>query len=201
METFDEDILRQSLTRLDPWKRIAFMTLACERMLPNYERFTADSGFGDSRVLRRGMDVVWSWLEVNQVPDDIEAIYTQVERQAPNTVGFSSPFTSAALDAANAVAITLDAIRMTDGSDAVEVASLARDTVDLYLQEMENLDPNDPGLEEAIRRNPLMQAELRRQREDLVDLERWTGSRIDAVRQLRARGRRLAAGSLEIVEN
>jgi len=201
METFDEDRLRQSLSRLDPWKRVAFMALCCERMVPNYDRFTADSGFGDSQVLRHGIDAAWSWLESNRVPDDLGTVRARVEQQAPDTETFSSPFTSAALDAANVVASVLDAVSQPEGADAVEVASLARDTVDLYVQEIENLDPNDRGLEEAIRRHPLMQAELRRQREDLAYLERWSGARGDAVRQLRARGGGAAVGSLALAGN
>lgn len=201
METFDEDRLRQSVARLDPWKRVAFMALCCERMVPNYDRFTADSGFGDSLVLRRGIDAAWYWLESDRVPDDLKSVRERAEQQAPNTEDFSSPFTSAALDAANAVASVLDAVSEPEGADAVEVASLARDTVDLYVQEIENLGPNARGLEETIRRHPLMQAELGRQREDLAYLERWAGSRSDAVRQLRARCGAVAVGSLAVVGN
>lgn len=201
MEVFNEQILQQSLAKLDPWKRVTFMALACERMLPNYNRFTADSDFGDSSVLRRGIDLVWSWLESNQVPDDISALHAQVEQQAPNTESFSSQFTSAALDAANAVASVLDAVRMPERTDAFEVASLARDTVDLYVQEIEDLNPNDPGFEDVIRRHPLMQAEIRRQHEDLVDLERLTSSRSETIRQLRAKTRGVSAGSLAVEED
>lgn len=201
METFDEDRLRQSLTRLDPWKRVAFMALSCERMVPNYDRFSAGSGFGDPQVLRRGIDAAWSWMESAQVPDDLKSVRAQVEQQAPNTEDFSSPFTSAALDAANAVASLLDAIDELDSADPVEVASLARDTVDLYVQEIENWDPNDRNLEDAIRCHPLMQAELRRQRNDLDYLEHWTGSQRDAARQLRARGGDVTIGSLTAAGN
>ncbi len=198
METFDEDRLQQSLARLDAWKRVAFMALSCERMVPNYDRFTADSGFGDPKVLRRGIDAAWSCLELARVPDALKSLRALVEQQAPNTEEFSSPFTSAALDAANAVASLLDAVNEPDGADPIEVASLARDTVDLYVQEIENLDPNDGGLEDAIRCHPLMQAELRRQRDDLDYLERWTSSQREAARQLRARG---GTGSLAATSN
>jgi uncharacterized protein YjaG (DUF416 family) len=198
METFDEDRLQQSFARLDPWKRVAFMALSCERMVPNYDRFSADSGFGDPKVLRRGIDAAWSWLESERVPDDLKSMRAQVEQQAPNTEAFSSPFTSAALDAANAVASLLEALDEPGGADPVEVASLARDTVDLYVQEIENLDPNDRGLEDAIRRHPLMQTELRRQRDDLNYLERWTSSQREAARELRARG---GIGSLAAAGN
>jgi uncharacterized protein len=201
METFDEERVRQSLGRLDPWKRVAFMALCCERMVPNYDRFTADSGFGDSQVLRRGIDAAWSWLDSDRVPDDSKSVRAQVEQQAPNTEDFSSPFTSAALDAANAVASLLDAVAEPDGADPGEVASLARDTVDLYVQEIEKLDPNDRGIENAIRLHPLMQSELRRQRDELAYLERWTGSQRDAARQLRAKGGSAAIGSLAATGN
>lgn len=200
METFDEDQLRQSLARLDPWKRVAFMALCCERMVPNYDRFTADSGFGDAQILRHGIDATWSWLESDRAPDDLKSVRARIEQQMPNTEDFSSPFTSAALDAANAVASLLDALSEPDGADPVEVASLARDTIDLYVQEIDDLDPNDRELEDAIRRHPLMQAELRRQRDDLTHLERWTGSRRDAVKELRATGD-AAIGSLAATGN
>jgi uncharacterized protein len=196
METFDKDHLQRSLARLAPWKQVAFMALCCERMVPNYDRFTADSGFGDSRVLRRGLDVAWSWLKSDRLSDDLGTLRIQVEQQAPSTEDFSSPFTSAALDSANAVASLLDAVEDPEGADPVEVASLARDTVDLYAQEIENLDPNDHGLEDTIQRHQMMQAELLRQHDDLANLERWSGTRHDAVQQLRPSNRGAMIGSL-----
>src|SRR5262245_19166257 len=131
METFDKDQLQQSLAQLDPWKRVAFMAMCCERMVPNYDRFNAECGFGDARILRRGIDAAWSWLESDRVPDDLKSVRAEVEQQAPNTEDFPSPFTSAALDAANATAILLDALGEPDGADPLEVACLARDTIDL----------------------------------------------------------------------
>lgn len=196
METFDEASLHRSLARLAPWKQVAFMASTCERMLPNFDRFAAESGVGDPRVLRRGLDAVWSWVESDRAPDELGPLQDEVEWQAPNTESFSSPFTSAALDAANAVAIALDAVGDPDSASAVEVAGLARDTIDLHVQEVEDLDPNAPGLQKAIRRHPLMQAELRRQREDFAYLELCTGLRADAVRRLRAGSTGGATGSL-----
>ncbi len=44
---------------------------------------------------------------------------------------------------------------------------MVRDSVDMYVQELEDMDPADPELEEKILAHKLMQEELRRQREDL----------------------------------
>jgi uncharacterized protein YjaG (DUF416 family) len=185
MEVFDEDKLERQLQKLATWKRVAFMAQIGVRMLPNYERFSAETGYGDVSVLKRAFDAAWSWVESEELPDDLVALREACDRQAPNTEQFRSSYTSAALDASNAAAATLDAIAHPDESRSSEVASLARDTVDLFVQELLNLDPNAPGFEEAILRHDLMQRELRRQREDLEALMKWTGPRSPASRKLR----------------
>lgn len=196
MQTFDEDRLRESLSGLEPWRQIAFMVLCCERMLPNYERFAAESGFGDVQPLREAVEAAWTWLESDRKAAGLARLRATVERQAPNTEEFASAFTSAALDAANAVATLLDAVERPDNAAPVEVACLARDTVDIYVQESGNLYPNRPDFEQQIQRHELMQAELLRQHDDLSELERWSGSRVEATRRLGAKARRSSMGSL-----
>ena len=197
MEVFDEDKLEGQLQKLAVWKRVAFMVQTGARMLPNYERFSAETGFGDASVLKRALDAAWTWVESEELPHDLTALREACERQAPNTEQFRSPYTSAALDAANAAAATLDAIVNPGESRSSEVASLARDTVDLFVQELLNLDSNAADFEKAILRHDLMQRELRRQREDLEALMKWTGPRSTASRELRARA---DANSSSLVE-
>lgn len=195
MEAFDENRLRSALDHMDPRKRIAFMVLCCERMVPNYRRFTMDSGFGDSNVLRDSLDAAWAWLASGQLPANLPEKQALVEAQAPDTAEFISPFTSAALDAANAVAAVLAALATPQEADAIEVATLARDTLDLYIQETENLNPNDPQTEEAIIYHPLMQAELQRQHDDLAELQEVKVLRGSALQRLRTA--RSSGGSLD----
>jgi uncharacterized protein YjaG (DUF416 family) len=196
MEVYDEEELGKSLNSLPAWKRIAFMAQIGERLLPNYERFSAVTGFGDVSPLRKALDAAWTWIELGIVADDLNGMRDACERQAPDTEKFRSPFTSAALDAANVAAAILDALERPDDAQPVEVASLARDTVDLFVQELMDLDPSAPGFEEAILQHYLMQRELRRQREDLEALTKSTGERRTAGRELRARSMRERAGSL-----
>lgn len=184
MEAFDEDKLEQQLQKLTAWKRIAFMAQTGVRMLPNYQCFSAETGFGDVAVLKRAFDAAWSWVESGELPHDLVTLREACERQAPNTEQFRSSYTSAALDAANAAGAILDALAYPDDSRPSEVASLARDTVDLFVQELLDLDPNVADFEEAIMRHELIQRELRRQQEDLDTLIKWTGSRSPASREL-----------------
>jgi uncharacterized protein len=88
---------------------------------------------------------------------------------------------AAGLDAAVCCAFVLELLRKDDSKKVIEGASLARDTVDMYVQELEFLHPQDPKLEEKILRHPLMQRELKRQREDFDLLEKvdLSGSTIE----------------------
>lgn len=185
MERFDEERLAASLGKLEHWKQIAFMAACCERMIPNYEKFSAETGFGDVAVLRKALDLAWKWIETGRSPSQLEALRDACDKQAPDTAQFGSVFTSSALDAANASAILLEAIEKPDEARPVEVASLARDTADLLIQSKLDQNPNSPGFEDAVCQHELMQGELRRQRADLEMLTAWTGTRqglSDAIR-------------------
>jgi uncharacterized protein YjaG (DUF416 family) len=187
MEAFDEEALRRCLQRLAVWQRLAFLALIDTRMLSNYERFSTETGFGDVSVLRTAIDAAWTIVESGKLPNDLIALREACDRQAPNTEEFRSPYTSAALDAANAAAITLAALENPDESLVVEVASLSRDSVDIFVQSDINLDPNTSGFEEAILRHHLMQRELRNQREDLEALIKGSRDRDKTVRDLRVK--------------
>lgn len=144
---------------LDPWKQVAFMVICCERMVPNFYAFNQQSGFGSPEVLRNALSSAWEWIERDEV-FDLGSLRENVEQQAPDTETYSSSFTSAALDAANSVATVLDAIERFNPSHVRAVIELARDTVDMWVQEKEDMDANDPQLEEKILLHPLMQKEM-----------------------------------------
>lgn len=187
MEAFDEQLVDQTLRGLEPWRAVAFMALLCERMALNYRRFHDETGFGNPAVLCSALEAIWEWIESGTRPEGLAELREACEEQAPDTERFNSRYTSAALDAASAVATTLDAIESPEHARPGEVAALARDTIDLYVQELENLDPSSPEFEQAILRHSLMQRELRHQRMDLDELTTKLAGRRSAVRALRSR--------------
>ncbi|HBK56301.1 MAG TPA: hypothetical protein DDZ76_08485 [Xanthomonadales bacterium] len=186
MEHFDPGQLRKKLHALPDWKRVTFMAACCERMLPNYVSFSSETYFGDAQTLKQALSEVWRWIETNHLPDDIDSLVRECDRQAPDTADFSSIYTSAALDAANSIAMTLEAMSDATEDRAIEVASIARDTVDLFVQQWSDLDPNSPGLEKLIIEAPLMQVELRRQRRCLEQLKELPDERDQVVTEIRA---------------
>jgi len=51
--------------KLSPWQQIAFAAALLERMLPNYQMFSEAADFGDAKILRNQIDLVWQWLANN----------------------------------------------------------------------------------------------------------------------------------------
>ena len=137
---FDPDYLRQQMTGLTQLHAVAFAAACCERMLPGYVRFQAQTGWGDADGLRDALDVIWSLLEGEDVsPERLQAIRDRCERVIPDTEDFETPAVSDALDASSSISETLALCLDGDISHAINVAAVAMDTAERLAQESERM--------------------------------------------------------------
>lgn len=72
-----------------------------------------------------------------------------------------------------------------DVDKIVQAATYATDSVDLYVQEIENMSPNDPTLEKKILAHHLMQRELAQQEENLKMIEQTPSLSREFLAQLK----------------
>lgn len=165
---FDPDGLRKLLGGLGPQQRLVFALACSERLYPNYVVFADEQGWGEPETLRTALDLAWDAV-LGQSPslEVVRQLKKRVEDAEPDTEEFGTYLVSSALDATATAGLVLKLIEADDPGLAVEIASLSRDTVDMYVQVIEHLDPSDAALEKKILVHRLMQAELRRQRDDL----------------------------------
>ena len=166
---FDENTLRVQLASM-PWpEALAFAAAGAERIAPNYETFYNETGWGDPASVRRGLDLIWQAAETATRMSErvVKQHLIDCEAAVPESEDFDSLFTSSAQDAVFAVCSLLD--YLLDGSldKLVLAARYPTDSVDLFVQEAEGMDPQDPQLEQRILCQPLMQQELARQQRDL----------------------------------
>ena len=195
---FDPEALRELLRSLAPQQRLAFGLSCSERLYPNYVAFTREQEWGEPDTLRSALDLAWdAVLDRPPSREVVRRLKKHVEAAEPDTENFGTILASSALDAAAAAGLVLRLQETDDSNIAVEIASLARDTVDMYVQMMEHLDPSEPALERKILNHRLMQAELRRQRDDLRQLASTPWSIVEA-RRLRAVWRSPAVSNLDL---
>lgn len=172
MPTFDGIVLKKRLKKLGNKQQLVFGALCCERLLPNYLAFQQDACWGDIVPVRRALDCVWASIHGQTLrSQEIKEAIAFCESVAPNSDDFVSLYVTSAQDACFAVCCLLDYLIKDDLDKVVQVATYATDSVDLYVQEIESMKPNDPQLEQKILGHRLMQRELAQQEQDLTALE------------------------------
>jgi len=168
--TFNGKRMLDALSKLQPHQQLVFGAACCERMLANYETFMREAGWGDVEPLRRALDRVWEACEGRRSPEaGLRDLLSQCEKCAPDAEDFTSLYVSSAQDAALAVCALLDFLLDGDLDRLVSVPRLSTDSVDLIVQERENMDPRDPLRERKILGHPLMQQDLVRQKRDVSE--------------------------------
>jgi uncharacterized protein YjaG (DUF416 family) len=185
---FDRGSLRDELSRMPTRNRAAFAACCAQRMIPNYERFQALSGWGDPSVLRRALDYPWGILSSDAATDraGLKRHEAACDTVTPDMDDFGRfDFASAALDAAVAVLGTLRCLETGEVDRAIDAATAARDSVDMHVQELEGLEPEDADLEARIVAHPLYQREMQHQQRILAHLTGAPALTPEIVNQLR----------------
>lgn len=172
LPAFNGEALMERLIRLDNKRQLAFGAVCCERLLPNYLAFQKNAGWGNIDPIRKALDYVW-WSLSNQPPSsqEIKNMIASCESAAPDSEDFDSLYVTSAQDVCFAVCGLLDYLLEGDVGKVVQAATYATDSVDLYVQEIENMAPDDPQLERRILTHRLMQRELAQQEQDLKAIE------------------------------
>ena len=197
METeFDEHRLRKQLEGLSKWKQLVFMVCCCERMFPNYVIFANETGWGQKELIRRALDTAWTLLLAARSCANCSHLAQKCEDSAPDVDDFVSSYTSAALDAAVSAAILMEAFHDFDQSGPITIATLSRDTVDMHVRDIENIDTARENYKEKVLHHELMQTELRAQREDIEVVKDLAEDDVNALHKLKGDWANRKIGSL-----
>lgn len=196
MRHFEPETLKTTLTPLPKWKQTAFLVGISERLLPNYNVFALRHGL-QATALRLLLDEAWRMLEANSLDVDASELSETCIKYAPDTEDFDDPLVSAALDAATVASMVFDFITNTDLQVLVDGASIAIDTVTMYVSAQEHMQS---GLEVDGEDSPVTQRELERQQDDLSFLASIPNgsATVDVVETLKQRWYGLQVGSLNL---
>jgi uncharacterized protein YjaG (DUF416 family) len=147
-------------TKLSYWQQIAFSGALIERMLPNYRMFSEKNQFGDYKVLRNQLDLIWQWLDKkNQTKINIDAQLNKLEEQTPDPEAFDSFGVFPALDTCMAL-MSLWQLMQSNGKDKehediTSVSRLSYNSVSYYV-ELSLIDENEDEVQpDDINEHPL----------------------------------------------
>lgn len=156
------------IKNMDKRSVMQFVTSCCERQFGNYSRFHDETGWGSPSVLCRGLNALWAYPDINR-GFEIDEIRRSIESITPNPENFSSPYTSAALDAGNSLLECFDFWIDDDLAHCINIACYCRDSIYMFIQQRDDLDYSDAS-DKAIYDAPLMCRELSNQKMDIAVL-------------------------------
>ena len=172
MQAFNSEDLKGKLCKLNKSRQLAFGVMCCERLLPNYLAFQKDAEWGDINLIQKALDYAWESLNgIEKSIEEIEVLITSCEKVTPDSENFESLYVSLAQDCVFAICSLLDYLLKSEVDKIVQVATYATDSVDLYVQEIEDMASDDPYLESKILNHKLMQRELETQQKNLQSIE------------------------------
>ncbi len=156
------------LHTLSQWQKVAFCAALLERMLPNYDLFTQASEFGDTKILRNQVDLIWQWLDKNnRCKINYQAQLVKLEDQVPDPEHFDTFSVFSAIDTCMALMSLLQAMSDKEANDYVNVSRLSENSVSAYVELILAQDHEEMTIA-MIEEHPLMQWEQDTQYE-LVD--------------------------------
>jgi uncharacterized protein YjaG (DUF416 family) len=170
---FDKSALVAQLERLPNRLRVAFAAACAERQLPNYFRFSEAAKQGSPERLVAALRRVWDDIEgrpvgsseLNGCLDTCMSLLPKEDEYDDCLLGYYAE------DAVAATAYAIEARLRSDAHEAAESASRAYTALDEYVSDELNIGSIGQKEEAQILTHPLVQAELERQRVDLLRLQ------------------------------
>ncbi len=169
--------IETKISKLDFKQQVLFAVLICEKLLPNYRQFSEKENWGDIEILEEAIVMLYQFLQDIDLNDtELDGIYEKIIEVTPDVVRFEGDLASYALDACSAVSDSIEFLLSEDLSYLLNIASIARDTVDTFAQETEETGNYDDDFDTRVAQNSYMQKEVKRQH-DLLD--KLAGAEID----------------------
>lgn len=154
--------------KLSQWQKIAFSAVLIERMLPHYQMFSESVDFGDPKLLRNQLNLIWQRLDKSQkVNINYDAQLLKLEAQIPDPAAFDNFGVYPALDAIMSIMSLLQAMQENEGLGFDNVSRLSANSVQLYVEYcLAQASDDDAEIPlSAVKEHPLTQWEKSMQNE------------------------------------
>lgn len=168
---FNEPRMKQLLEKMPKPNRVAFAAAAAERLYPYYLNFHKKTHLGKPDVLRDALTFVWEDLHDRKMDEGkLKQLIIECKALIPEEDDSWIDETEFAENSVVAIIYTLECKRTGEAQDAIRAARRSYYTVDSFVTWKNDIDISANDAEEIILANPLVQAELTYQAEDLNDL-------------------------------
>ncbi|MBS1635843.1 MAG: DUF416 family protein [Bacteroidetes bacterium] len=137
-------------------KIAVFGYLTAKRLFPNYAFFSNKYSFGDAKILENVLRQIKAKMDDESYQIDFNLLKRKLDEVTPAPENYDTVLASSALDACGAIYELASYLEDKDLEHISSIGTFATDSVDMYIQELLDLDMNDPTSEEKIAFHILM---------------------------------------------
>lgn len=191
MNAFEQEI-KTKLLSLSEKGKVLFSVLTCEKLYPHYVAFEAKYKWGNSKLFADAISLTYEFLINSKAVsvDEIKDTLSKIDLATPDMDDFGSALSSFALNAATSTYSTLQYLLDGKIDHITDVVSYTLDTIDMFIQEKEDMSTLDPSREIQIENDDFMLQEQQRERELInqlskIGLDAITGDLIASLRNSR----------------
>lgn len=158
------DNIHRLLLSLPLTHQVVFAALTCEKMLASISRFDAGEVQPGTPIFRAAIEALCSFgVHAPNGRDEFARLQQQLEAFWPDLDESTNPGAPYAFDACVALSEALALAQNGRPEHVFQCSTAARDTVDLYVQEVTDVDLPPAELNAFIGATPVMQREVARQ--------------------------------------
>jgi hypothetical protein len=199
MLTFDRKQMMEWIRPLPKRLRVVFAGASAQRQLPNYLSRSAANPAGNLEAAMRILRELWDSVarnefELEKLRRDVAVCDALIRYYEKYPEGIEL-----AEDAVASLAYALETAISGGSQETMWAAERAYSALDQYIVERFGVDVNAPHAQARIDAFPIMQAELSRQRADLLDLNaaaKRPGNEAAVIAQIKRRAERDAVSFL-----
>tara|TARA_R110000868_G_scaffold71713_2_gene209724 strand:- start:52098 stop:52682 length:585 start_codon:yes stop_codon:yes gene_type:complete len=153
--------LSNNLRKLTDKNQLQFAFWITKRLFHNYVFFSKKTTFGNIDVMLDALNLIEAYM-LKGIRNEIEIreVIEKVEENTPDTNDFSTITVSFALDSCNAINECLRFILDKDIKHIINTGVFFRDTIDMFIQEKEDLDYSALDFENKIQSHEIMIREM-----------------------------------------
>ncbi|MGK0440790.1 MAG: hypothetical protein ACJA0N_000585 [Pseudohongiellaceae bacterium] len=120
------------------WQDISLCCALIERQLPNYALFSQISHFGDSQILRNGLEVVWASCAGHEQHVNFEKQLEKLEVITPELNNFDNFGVRPAVDCCVSLSMLFEVCADMQELDVATFTAVYLSTIQAYLELVEN---------------------------------------------------------------
>lgn len=162
--SYKEAIRKISDSTIWPQKAM-FVAIMAENMLYCYEFFHRSENWGNPEILKESISLLYQsvFTNPNDLKEEASICLEKIYIVAPDLDDFEGGTASYGLDSCVVIDDALNFLHAQSSVYIERVVNAIANTLDMYIQEKENIDSQDPNREDKIANDPYMLNEIGRQ--------------------------------------